>query len=123
MAMPTAFLSYNSTGINSIKTNWIRDLCKLTKTDFFSIQEHFRSTKNTDKFFKDQFQDYYSYVIPAVKNENQDSGRAKGGIAQFARKSAKIKIERIMTSNPQIQAQVLVFPNTRIIWINSYLPI
>ena len=122
MATPTAFLSYNSTGINSFKTNWIRDLCKLTKTDFFSIQEHFRSTKNSDKYFKDQFQDYSSYVIPAVRNENQDSGRAKGGIAQFARKSAKIDIERIKTSNPRIQAQVLVFPTSRIIWINSYLP-
>ena len=51
------FLSYNSTGINSIKTNWISDLCKLTNNDFFSIQEQFKSTKNVDKCFKDQFPD------------------------------------------------------------------
>jgi hypothetical protein len=86
MATPTAnFLSYNSTGINSIKTTWIRDLCKMTKTDFFSLQEHFKSTKNADKYFKDQFPEYHPYVIPATRSEHQDSGRPKGGIAQFAR--------------------------------------
>jgi hypothetical protein len=33
------FLSYNSTGMNTIKTNWIRDLYKTTRTDFFILQE------------------------------------------------------------------------------------
>ena len=122
MAKPTTFLSYNSTGINSIKTSWIRNLCKLTHTDFFSIQEHFKSTSNSDKYFKDQFPEFFTYVIPAIRNENQDSGRAKGGISQFSKKSISIKIERITTKSFRLQAQVLVFPNTRIIWINSYFP-
>ena len=122
MATPTVFLSYNSTGINSIKACWIRDLCKMTNTDFFSIQEHFKSTKNTDRYFKEQFSDYITYVVPAVRDENQETGRARGGIAQFSRKSIKIKTERIKTKNFRLQAQILVFPNTRLLWINSYLP-
>jgi hypothetical protein len=86
MATPTAnFMSYHSTGSNSIKTAWIRDLCKLTKTDFCSIQEHFRSDKTVDKFFKNQFNDYFPYVIPAIRKENQDSGRAKRGLALSGR--------------------------------------
>ena len=122
MATPTVFLSYNSTGINSIKTSWIRDLCKTTNTDFFSIQEHFRSAKNTDRYFKEQFSDFTTYVVPATRDENQDTGRAWWGIAQFSRKSIQVKMERIKTKSFRLQAQVLVFPNTRLLWINSYLP-
>ena len=58
MATPTVnFISYNSTGINSIKTSWIRDLCKVTNANFLGIQEHFKSSKSVDKFFKEQFPD------------------------------------------------------------------
>ena len=58
MVIPTAnFMSYNSTGINTIKADWIRDLYKVTNIDFISIQEHFKKTKTVDKFFKDQFPD------------------------------------------------------------------
>ena len=59
---------------------------------------------------------------PAVRSENQDSGRPKGGIAQLSRKSLRVQVERIKTNNSRIQAQVLVFPTTRIIWINTYMP-
>ena len=115
-------MSYNSTGFNSIKTEWIRNLCKTANIDLFSIQEHFNSTKSVHNYCKDQFPSYSSYVIPAKRSENQDSGRAKGGLAQFWKKTLKIKIERISTCNARIQAQILVFPTTRIMWINTYLP-
>ena len=63
MATPTVnFISYNSTGSNSIKTAWLRDLFKITKTDFCSIQEHFRSDKTVDKYFGNQFTEYTPYV-------------------------------------------------------------
>ena len=123
MAQSTVnFLSSNSTGMNTVKTTWIRDLCKMTKIDFFSLQEHFKCTKSVDKYFKEQFPDYIPYVIPAVRAENQDSGRAKGGLCQFSNKKMQLKIERIKTSSFRIQAQIINFPTTRIIWINTYLP-
>ena len=123
MATPTVnFVSYNSTGMNTIKTDWIRNLCKLAKIDFCSIQEHFKKTKSVDKFFKEQFTDFSSYVIPAFRAENQDSGRPKGGLAQMLKRNLKIKTERIKTNNFRIQAQILNFPSTRLLWINSYLP-
>ena len=47
MVTPTAnFMSYNSTGMNSIKADWIRNLYKLTKCDFVSIQEHFKKNSS-----------------------------------------------------------------------------
>ena len=102
-------LSYNSTGFNSIKTDWIRDLCKTTNVDYFSIQEHFISSKSAYKYCKEQFPLYCPYVIPAVRSENQDSGRAKGGIAQFMKKSLNIKVQRIVTKSTRLQAQILTF--------------
>ena len=123
MATPTVnFLSYNSTGINSIKTSWIRDLCKVTNTNFLGIQEHFKSTKSVDKFFKEQFPTMFPFTIPAVRNENQDSGRARGGLSQLLNKSLNIRSDRIKTENFRLQAQILHFPTTRILWVNSYFP-
>ena len=123
MATPTAnFLSYNSTGLNTIKTSWVRDLCTVTCTDFLSIQEHFNGTKYVDKYFKDQFSEFSSFVIPAFRSDCQDSGRAKGGLAQLTTKRLKIKCDRIKTKNFRIQAQVMHFPTTRILWLNAYLP-
>ena len=72
MATPTVnFISYNSTGLNTVKSSWIRDLVKVTNSNFVAVQEHFKKTKSVDTFFREQFSDYYSYVIPAVREQNQ----------------------------------------------------
>ena len=123
MTTPTVnFVSYNSTGMNSIKSSWIRDFCKVTKTDYLSLQEHFKKTKSVDTYFKEQFSDHMSYVIPAYRDQCQDSGRPKGGLAQLTSKRLQVKSQRISTKNFRIQAQVLHFPTTKLLWINSYLP-
>ena len=102
MVIPTAiFLSYNPTGMNTVKSEWIRNLCDVTKTDFCTIQEHFKKI-NSDKFFKENFDTFSSYVIPAVRADNQDNGRPRGGLAQMYRKNLKIKVERIKTKSFRI---------------------
>ena len=96
MVIPSVnFLSYNSTGLDSIKADYIRNLYNVTKCDFISIQEHFKKTKSIDKFFKDNFPENTSYVIPGVREKDQDSGRPKGGIAQLRNKKLDIKVDRI----------------------------
>ena len=123
MTTPTVnFVSYNSTGMNSIKSDWIRELSKVTKTDYLSIQEHFKKTKSVDNYFKEQFNDFTSYVIPAYRDKCQDSGRPKGGLAQLTNKILQVKSQRISTKNFRNQAQILHFPSTKLLWINSYLP-
>ena len=47
----TTFMSYNSTGMSLAKCKWINELCISYNVDFINIQEHFKSTKNTDHFF------------------------------------------------------------------------
>ena len=114
------FLSYNGTGLDTIKARWLRDLFKVTKVDFCSIQEHFK--KNKGKFFKENFTDFNTYFIPAFREKERDSGRAKGGLAQLSSTKYKVKTVRIPTKNFRLQAQVLHFPNTVLLWINSYFP-
>ena len=121
MATPTVnFLSYNSTGMDTVKSAWINDLCKVTCTDFCAIQEHFK--KSVTSFFKEKFSHHNSYVIPASRNKDQDSGRPKGGLAQLSKKKLQVKIVRIPTKLFRVQAQVIHFPNTRLLWINTYMP-
>ena len=42
----TNFMSYNSTGLDYVKTNWIRTIIDTCKIDFFQLQEHFKATKS-----------------------------------------------------------------------------
>ena len=92
MVIPTVnFMSFNSTGLDSIKAEYIRDLYNMTRCDFISIQENFKKTKSIDKLFKDNFPEHVSYVIPGFREINQDSGRPKGGIAQMRRQKIEYK--------------------------------
>ena len=110
------FLSYNSTGMNTVKSSWVRDLIKVTDSHFAGIQEHFKKTNNVEKFYE-----HLSYVIPTVREEGQDSGHPKGGITQLISKQLGIKTERVSTKNFKLQAQVLGL-SSRKLWINAYFP-
>ena len=123
MAIPTAnFLSYNSTGISTEKCLFIDNICNENDVMFLSVQEHFKNNKNTDKYFNSKFSEYSSYVIPAYRPSDQDSGRAKAGLAQLSRKGLDIRKDRISTNSFRIQSQILNFSTCRIMWINAYLP-
>ena len=116
------FLSYNSTGLDSVKINWIKDLIKTLDVDIFQLQEHFKSTKSVETCFKKQFDNCDSYVIPAYRETFQDSGRAKGGLAQLVLKHCDIKKERLKTYSWRIQSQILHINDYRLIWFNCFLP-
>ena len=116
------FLSYNSTGMNTLKSRWIRDLIKVTEASYVQVQEHFKSNKDTDKFFADQFPNYSAFVKPGHREKYQDSGRAKGGLAQLSETRIDVKNNRVKNASFRIQAQVINFPTVNILWINAYFP-
>ena len=116
------FMSYNSTGMSTVKCQWINEICDENNLYYLSIQEHFKCTKSTDKFFRENYRDYYSYVIPGFRPPGQDNGRARAGLAHLSRKSLAVKKDRVVTYSYRIQAQVLNFPSSRILWINTYMP-
>ena len=116
------FLSYNSTGMNNVKAQWTNEMCCDLDVDFCAIQEHFKNTKLTQKFFCDKFRDYSCYVIPAHRAPGVDSGRCSGGLTQLSRKTLAVKKDRVTSELYRVQAQVLNFPASRLLWINAYLP-
>ena len=113
-------MSYNSTGLDTVKIDWIQDLIKTCDIDFF--QEHFKAAKSVDKYFQRQFSNIDSYVIPAYREQFQDNGRAKGGLAQLSAKHLDIKKERLKTKSWRLQAQILHIADYRIICFNCYFP-
>ena len=116
-------MSYNSTGLDRNKIDWIQDLSKTCEIDLLQLQEHFKATKSIETFFKKRFENNFdSYVIPAYREPFQDSGRAKGGLAQLSSKHLKIKKERIKTKSWRLQAQILHIDQYKIIWFNCYMP-
>ena len=76
------FLSYNSTGMNSVKAQWTNEICRDLDVEYCAIQEHFKNTKLTHKFFCDKFSEYSIYVIPAHRAPGVDTGRCSCGLTQ-----------------------------------------
>ena len=37
-----SFMSYNTTGMNMLKAQWIVEICDKNKVDYLSIQEHLK---------------------------------------------------------------------------------
>ena len=114
------FMSYNSTGLDSIKTDWIRTIMKTCKIDFFQLQEHFKTTKTLDSYFRKEFPTSDSYVIKGFRETFQDAGRAKGGLAQLTSKQMDIKKEKIPSKSWRIQSQILHMNSYKVIWFNCY---
>ena len=77
---------------------------------------------NTDKFFRRGFGNFSSYVVPGHRSPGQVTGRAKAGLAQLCRKEYNLKKVRVKTNGFRVQAQVLGLPNSRVLWLNTYLP-
>ena len=74
-------ISYNSTGLDTIKTSWVRDLASVTNATFLSLQEHCKKTKTIAKYFSEHFPIHHSYIKPGFGIEGQDCGRPRAGIA------------------------------------------
>ena len=59
------FMSYNMTGAETVKCQWVRDLAAEYSVNYCALQEHFQTVKTTNQYFQKQFCDYSLYVIPA----------------------------------------------------------
>ena len=117
------FMSYNPTGLDSTaKCRFINDIVEENDVDFISIQEHFKSIKTTDQFFRKKFPGYFAFVLAAHRSPGQEYGRAKAGMAQLSRKGVLVKKDIVAVQGYIVQAQILHLPTTRVLWLNTYLP-
>ena len=115
------FRSFNSTGLDSVKAMFFNYLCNNYNVNFLAIQEHFKFI-NTDKFFKRSFGDFSCYVKPGYRAPEQLTGRVKAGLAQMCSMKYNVKKYRVNTHGFRVQAQVLELLNSKMLWLNTYLP-
>ena len=115
-------MSYNMNGAETIKCQWIQDIASEHGVHFCALQEHFKTVKSTEQWFRKQFSFYHTHVIPAYRLPGVDSGRGIGGIVQLSEKGPAVKRAWVVAKPRRVQAQVLNFPRCKILWINSYLP-
>ena len=108
--------------MNDAKIKWINDLLLTTNASFIGIQEHFRTCKTLDDLFKKNFPTNKCHTKSGVRVAGQGNGRAKGGLAQLCNKNLNIKVKNIQTENFRIQAQILDFPSSKLLWLNAYFP-
>ena len=102
------FMSYNSTGFNMIKSDWLRNIMKIFDIQFCQLQEHFKKY-NYKNFFKNEFPDFKTNVIPAYYNEEQTRGCPSGGLTQMWSHLLDISCNPMKTNNPRLQAQISIF--------------
>ena len=86
------------------------------------MQEHFKTVKTTQQWFSQQFREFHTYTTPAYRLPGVESGRGRGGLSQLASRELKTARARVVTRSPRLQAQILSFSNTKVLWVNAYLP-
>ena len=95
-----------------------------------SIQEHFQSqvttgrktTGNASRIFDESFRSFKNFVVPAYRQPGQVRGRAAGGLAQLSNSTKDVKLQRVNSDSRRIQAQIIHFPNFKLLWGNAYFP-
>ena len=110
------------TGADLIKCQFVKDINKEYDVDYCNLQEHFKTTKNLDSYFRKNFSEYHCYCIPAFRAPGVDCGRGKGGIIQLSSKKSGQKRSRIIFKSKRLMGQIITFSKCKILWINTYLP-
>ena len=117
-----SFMTYNMTGADAYKCKFVRDICSEFDIQFCCLQEHFKTAKNTEQWFKMEFRDSHSKITPAHRSPGTDSGRGKGGLVQLITKKIKVKKKKLICKSFRLQAQIISVNNLQLLWINCYFP-
>ena len=118
--MDLQIISYNSTGFNPAKADFIRFLVTSLQANIFLVQEHFLLHNNVFKIQK-EFSSFNSYILPANKsNKSLSCGRPSGGLGIFWKHSYNKMIKIVKLPN-STRIQAIDFDN-KIIIVNCYFP-
>lgn len=118
--MDLKIISYNSTGFNRAKADFIKTLALTMNIDFLCLQEHFLLKNNVFKL-QNEFNNFNYSVVPATKQDCMiSSGRPSGGIAILWPKASLLKVHQLkVNGSSRVQAVMI---DSRIILINCYFP-
>ena len=115
-------LSYNSTGWNNYKIDFVRTLLLSHGVMVCSIQEHFLLKQNLYKL--ECIEGFEVFSLPAHKNNSLVcGGRPSGGIALFYSQNLSKWASRVTVPNSyRVQGLKLSLPKSTVLVINTYLP-
>lgn len=118
--MEVRLLSYNSTGFNGVKGNFLNFLGASLNIDIFCLQEHFHLRQNVSKV-QNELLNYDSFILPATKScDRVSTGRPSGGLCIFWKRSLNNCIKIIKHPN-STRVQAIDFQGKYLI-INTYFP-
>ena len=114
--------SYNTTGWNIYKADFVNTLLLTFSLQFLAIQEHFRLKDNLSEL--DCFKDYEVFSIPAFKNNDTvHNGRPSGGLSLIYSHDVSQFVTRITCPNSfRVQGLKINFPGDNFLVINTYFP-
>ena len=119
------FLSYNSTGFNSQRADFLSDLCSQfgIQNCFLSVQEHWLLKGNIAKIENLMSNDLVVSSIGAFKDTVQvKRGRGIAGLSQIWHKSVDHLITKLtIPCTNRVQA-VVVDLKSKVLWLNTYFP-
>ena len=111
--------SYNSTGFNFQKIDFIGSLLNTFSIDFFLCQEHFVLGPNSH-IILNEFPDYEKSVMPAIKSNSSISrGRPSGGLFIMWKKTLNKRVSILKIDNSRLQAIEI---DKNILLFNCYFP-
>ena len=114
--------SYNSTGWNIFKADFVNTLLLTFSLQFLAIQEHFRLKENLSEL--DCFKDYDVFSIPAFKDiDSGPYGRPSGGLSLIYSHDVSQFVTRLTCPNSfRVQGLKINFPGENFLVINTYFP-
>ena len=116
-------LSYNSSGWNSYKGDYLNTILISHGVHFAVIQEHMQLKANLYKI-KKHFPGYELFSVPAFKDNSQISaGRPSGGISFLYSKTLSRYVSRISCPDSlRVQGLKVCLPDINLLLINAYFP-
>ena len=115
-------VSYNTTGWNNFKVDFINTILLTFAVQLFAVQEHFLLKENLYKL--DCFRDYEVFSIPAFKNNDSvHSGRPSGGLSLIYSHSVSQYVTRLTCPKSyRVHGLKINFPGADFLIINTYFP-
>ena len=118
-------ISYNSTGFNQQRANFICDIIDQNDREntIVAIQEHFIFEKNLSKIENLLPNDLVIFSIGSFKDCSRiKRGRGKGGLSLIWHRSIDHNISRIKVNNDRIQCIMIELPACKLLLVNVYFP-
>ena len=116
-------LSYNTSGWNLYKADYINTILVSHGIHICALQEHMQLANNLYRI-KKHFPNYELFSVPAYKNNAQISaGRPSGGISFLYSQNISKYITRVVCPNSlRVQGLKLCLPHINLLFINAYFP-